>query len=123
MKDAEKKRAHHDLVAWRLAVSLVKEIYRLTEQFPASEMYGLSSQLRRAAVSVPSNMAEGAARATEKEFAHFLVLARASLSEIDTQLVIAKELGYMDSDEVIQETMDRVFGLIGGLLRSLRPID
>jgi len=114
------KRKHHDLVAWQVAVALVKDIYRLTETFPSHELYGLTAQIRRAAVSVPSNIAEGAARATKKEFAHYLTIARASLSEVDTQLAIAKLLGYIDSDLEVQQTLDRVFGLIGGLLNSLR---
>jgi len=113
------KRKHHELVAWQVAVALVKDIYQLTESFPSHEIYGLTAQIRRAAVSVPSNIAEGAARATKKEFAHYLVIARASLSEVDTQLAIAKLLGYIDTDEEVQQTLDRVFGLIGGLLNSL----
>ena len=113
------KRRHHELVAWQVAVAFVKDIYRLTESFPSHEVYGLTAQIRRAAVSVPSNIAEGAARATKREFAHYLVVARASLSEIDTQLTIAKQLGYLDNDEELQQTLDRVFGLIGGLLKSL----
>jgi four helix bundle protein len=115
------KRKHHELVAWQVAVALVKDIYQLTESFPSHEIYGLTAQIRRAAVSVPSNLAEGAARATKKEFAHYLVIARASLSEIDTQLAIAKHLGYIGRDEDVQATLDRVFGLIGGLLNSLQP--
>jgi four helix bundle protein len=79
----------------------------------------LTSQLRRAAISVPSNIAEGAARTSKKEFLHFLSVARGSLSEIDTQLTIAKRLGLISDDTQIQESLDRVFGLIGGLIRSL----
>ena len=113
------KRKHHELVAWQVSVELVKHVYRVSDTFPSHELYGLTGQIRRAAVSVPSNIAEGAARATKKEFAHFLVVARASLSEIDTQLTIASQLGYLDKDEEVQQTLDRVFGLIGGLLNSL----
>jgi four helix bundle protein len=114
------RRKHHELLAWQLAVELVTELYRLTERFPPTETYGLSAQIRRAAVSVPSNIAEGAARATKREFAYFLSVARGSLSEIDTQLEIARRLGYIADDDSVQVKMDRVFGLIGGLLKTER---
>lgn len=117
------KRKHHDLVAWQVSVELVEDLYRLTETFPAKEAFGLTGQIRRAAVSVPSNIAEGAARSSKREFAHYLTMARGSLSEMDTQLNISKRLGYIQDDEEIQQKMDRVFGLIGGLLKSLRASD
>ena len=113
------RRKHHDLVAWQVSVELVSDLYKLTETFPANEAYGLVSQIRRASVSVPSNIAEGAARNTRKEFLHFLALARGSLSEIDTQLVISKQLGFVPDDKDVQEKLDRVFGLLGGLISSL----
>jgi four helix bundle protein len=113
------RRKHHELVAWQVAVELVSDIYKLSASFPHTEQYGLTSQLRRAAISVPSNIAEGAARTSKKEFLHFLSVARGSLSEIDTQLTIAKRLGLISDDTQIQESLDRVFGLIGGLIRSL----
>jgi four helix bundle protein len=114
------RRKHHDLVAWQVSVDLVKMLYQTTEAFPSKEAFGLTSQIRRSAVSVPSNIAEGAARATKREFAHFLIMARGSLSEIDTQLTIAKSLGYIGDDRELQEVLDRVFGLIGGLLKSVK---
>jgi four helix bundle protein len=114
------RRKHHDLVAWQASIDLVKLLYQITEAFPPRENFGLSLQIRRAAVSVSSNLAEGAARSTKKEFAHFLAIARGSLSEIDTQLTIAKSLGYIQDDTEIQVLLDRVFGLIGGLLKSVK---
>ena len=114
------RRKHHDLVAWTLSIRLVKEVYRLTCTFPNSEVYGLVSQMRRAAVSVPSNIAEGAARTTPKEFAHFLGIARGSLSELETQIVISKELGYLSDTAALDELVDRTFGLIGGLVTAIR---
>jgi four helix bundle protein len=84
-------------VAWQIWVELVGDLYKLTETFPAKETYGLVSQIRRAAISVPSNIAEGAARTTKREFAHYLSVARGSLSEIDTQLTIANTLGYVET--------------------------
>ncbi|MFN0038070.1 MAG: four helix bundle protein [Burkholderiales bacterium] len=117
------RRKHHDLVAWKVSVELVTELYQLTETFSANEAYGLISQSRRAAVSVPSNIAKGAARTSKREFAHYLSMARGSLSEIDTQLVISKQLGFIHDDEQLQQKMTRVFGLIGGLLKSTRAAD
>jgi len=86
------KRVHHDLKAWQEAMSLVKMIYESTNSFPAEENFGLKSQIRRAAVSIPSNIAEGAARTGSKEFLQFLSISRGSLSEVETQLLIAKDL-------------------------------
>ena len=115
-------RVHHHLKAWQEAMALVKEIYRTTEHFPASERYGLVSQLRRAAVSVPSNIAEGAARESTKEFAQFLVVARGSLSELETQLLLARDLGYLPTSTVepLLEKVETVFALLGGLIQNLR---
>jgi four helix bundle protein len=113
-------RKHHELKAWQEAMELVKEIYRVTRDFPKEEIYGLVSQMRRAAVSIPSNISEGAARGGNREFIQFLIFARGSLSELETQLLISNDLGYMRDVSDIQERIDRVFSLIGGLLRSLR---
>ncbi|MBO8128225.1 MAG: four helix bundle protein [Peptococcaceae bacterium] len=89
-------RPHYNLEAWKEAITLVKAVYQLTKDFPADELYGLTSQMRRCAISIPSNIAEGAARSSRKEFAQFLSVAKGSLSKLDTQLLIAVELGYMD---------------------------
>ena len=113
-------RRHHELLAWKLGIQLVKDVYALTNDFPDTERYGLVAQMRRAAVSVPSNIAEGAARESAREFAHFLVIARGSLSELETQMIIGKELGFFTNEQGIDELLNRVFGLIGGLLKSLR---
>ncbi len=115
-------RKHHGLKAWQEAISLVREVYAVTRDFPPDERFGLTAQLRRAAVSVPSNIAEGAARESSKEFVQFLVMARGSLSELETQLLIAKELGYLTEDAVVPltERLNSKFSLLGGLLRSIR---
>ena len=113
-------RAHHNLAAWQQAIALVKAVYTLSEQFPPKEAYGLTSQMRRAAVSIPSNIAEGAAGNSSKEFAHFLTLARGSLSELETQVVISRELGYIKDSAEIDALMDRVFRLVAGLIASNR---
>jgi len=91
--------SYRDLIAWRKAMSLVTEIYQATVIFPRSELYGLTNQLRRAAVSVPSNIAEGQARFSRREFHQFLGHARGSLVEIETQLLIARNLKYLAPEQ------------------------
>ncbi|MCU1286198.1 MAG: ribosomal protein [Acidobacteriales bacterium] len=88
--------SYRDLLVWQKAISLVAEIYRFTRAFPKDEIYGLTSQLRRAAVSVPSNIAEGQGRLSKKDFRHFLGQARGSLLEVETQPLIAHKLGYLE---------------------------
>ena len=112
-------RAHYNLNAWRLSRQLVAAVYRLTQAFPKEELFGLTSQMRRAAISIPSNIAEGAARTGVREFAQFLNVARGSLSELETQLLIAGDLGYMRRDHPIFDTVDRVSKLITGLHKSI----
>lgn len=114
------KRRHHDLHVWQEAMILVKQIYEVTSKFPPHEIYGLTSQIRRAAVSVPSNIAEGAARTGSKEFLKFLSISRGSLSEIETQVLISKDLGYVNNPEQIMVQINKVFSLLGGLINSLR---
>lgn len=113
-------RKHYDLMAWQQAMQLVKHVYEVTGSFPHEEKYGLVSQMRRAAVSVPSNIAEGAARQSNREFLQFLVIARGSLSELDTQYLLAKQLNFTSGQDELEHQIDRVFGLLGGLLNSLQ---
>ncbi len=113
-------RRHHELQVWQEAIGLVEDVYRLTSVFPREELYGLASQMRRAAVSVPSNIAEGAARQSDREFLQFLIIARGSLSELDTQVLIAEKLGYVKNMEPIMQRINKVFGLLGGLIRTLK---
>jgi four helix bundle protein len=96
----QKIRSYEDLHIWKRAIALAKKIYEKTRKFPREELYGLSSQLRRAAVSVPSNMAEGQARQHTKEFIQFLYQALGSLAEMDTQLIIAKEIGFLIAEDL-----------------------
>ena len=114
------KRAHYDLRVWQEAMELVKMIYQSSSSFPESENFGLKSQIRRAAISVPSNIAEGAARISAKEFLQFLSISRGSLSEVETQMLISKNLGYLKNPDHVMEQKDKVFGLLGGLINSLR---
>jgi four helix bundle protein len=88
--------SYRDLVVWQKAIELVMLVYTLTKRFPKEEVFGLTSQIRRAAVSVPSNIAEGQGRLTKKDFRHFLGQARGSLLELETQLLIASKLGYLE---------------------------
>jgi four helix bundle protein len=114
------KRNHRSLRAWQQAIELVSTIYRLTTTFPDTERYGLTSQMRRAAVSVPANIAEGAARSGTKELIYFLSVATGSLSELDTLVELAVKLGYVGDATKIQEQIDDVAGLIMGLSASLK---
>jgi four helix bundle protein len=99
---------------------LVRQVYELTAGFPADERFGLVAQMRRAAVSIPSNIAEGAARQSKREFAQFLIVARGSLSELDTQFRIAQDLGFCPPQGELEMQIDRLFSLLGGLLKSQR---
>ena len=91
-------KGYRDLIAWQKAMELVTEIYRISQRFPKEELYGLTNQLRRAAVSIPSNLAEGHGRNSPKEFHHFAGNARGSLLEVETQLEIALNLGYLSKE-------------------------
>lgn len=114
------KRTHRDLLVWRESIELTVLIYKATESFPKSEVYGLTSQLRRAASSVPANIAEGAARTGTPELLRFLSIANGSLSEVDTHLEIADRLGYLADKKVLDEKVEQVFRLLTGLIASLR---
>jgi four helix bundle protein len=100
-------------------MTLVRKIYVVTRDFPKDEQYGLTSQLRRAAVSVPSNIAEGAARTSKREFAQFLSVARGSLAEVETQILIAKDLGYLTEEEGILASISDLLRSISALMKSL----
>lgn len=110
---------HRDLLAWQEAMSLVTQIYHVTKIFPKEELFGLTSQMRRAAISIPSNIAEGAGRNGRKEFVQFLGVARGSLSELETQVLIACDLGLLKESTVLLESLDRLYKLISGLIKSL----
>ncbi len=113
-------RKHHQLLAWQEAIKLTGLVYQLSRVFPKEEIYALSSQMRRAAISVPSNIAEGAGQTGRKEFLRFLSVARGSLCELETQLILAKNLGYVSDTSDIDEQIERLFGLLGGLMNSIK---
>lgn len=108
-----------DLDIWKKGIELVKEIYTLTGRFPNTELYGLASQMRRAAISIPSNTAEGFRRRHAKEFKHFLNIAIGSAAELETQIIIAKELRYLENDEHAIELIDHISRMIANLLKKL----
>ena len=115
-------RPHQKLEAWSRAIELVIDVYKSTDQFPKEERYGLTGQIRRAAVSIPANLAEGAGRRSQKEFAHFLSNAQGSASEVETELVIAYRLGYLSSERysALSSKSDSIGRMITGLDRQVR---
>jgi four helix bundle protein len=120
--DSNMLRSYRDLLVWQKALDLTVLIYRLSEKFPKSEIYGLTSQVRRASVSVPSNIAEGYGRGSRKEYLHFLSVAQGSLKELETQVIVAQRLHYANDEEAngllaVSETVGK---MLGGLMRSLR---
>lgn len=115
-------KTHKDLDVWKKSVSLVTSIYEVTKTFPNDEIYGLTNQIRRSSVSIPSNIAEGSARQGDKEFAHFLYISLGSLSELETQLIIANNLNYLslkDYDSVIT-SLEEIRRMLLGLIKYVR---
>ncbi len=110
---------HKDLVVWKEAIDLVTEIYRATENFPKNEEFGLKSQIRRATVSIPTNIAEGAARKSTREYIQFLYIGLGSLSELETLLIIAENLTLMQSSMVL-EKITRLRRMLLRLISSLK---
>ena len=113
---------HEDLDVWKKSVMFVKTVYQVTGDFPDTEKYGLVSQIRRAAVSIPSNIAEGASRRSRKEFIQFLYIARGSLSEAETLILISKELNMLGTDtyKEMRLTAGNIGRMLTGLIRFLR---
>lgn len=115
------RRPHEKLDLWQAGVDLSAEIYGVIKNLPKEETFGLSSQMRRAVVSIPSNIAEGASRQSKKEFINFLYVARGSLSELETQLAIAKKLGYLNEEcytKIVTKT-DKIGKMLTGLIKAV----
>ena len=112
---------YRELVVWQKAMLLCREIYLLVNKLPKEELYSLSSQIRRAAVSIPSNIAEGQARNSTKEFIHFLSIARGSKAELQTQLLICVDVGYISEEEVktVMNLTEEVGKMISSLIQKL----
>jgi four helix bundle protein len=113
------KRPHERLEVWRDSMELVEMIYKISSAFPDSERFGLTSQIRRAAVSIPSNIAEGAARRSTPEYLRFLSIARGSLSEIATQTQIANRLRYSSPSSKLDEYIDLIFAKLTALMNAI----
>ena len=115
--------SYKELIVWQKGMRLVKLIYQITVAFPKTELYGLVSQLRRAAVSIPSNIAEGNGRHSKSEYTHFLNIARGSCYEIETQIIICKELGYVNSQQSkeLLSLNEEIGRMLNALIQKLSP--
>jgi four helix bundle protein len=116
-------RSYQELIGWKKGIELVTDVYRLTQKFPKQEIYGLTSQIRRAAVSIPSNIAEGQGRMSRGEFKQFLGHARGSVFELESQVLIARNLAYLNLEEgeFLLERIVELGRVLNGLLKSLDP--
>ncbi len=121
-QDKKKSRSYKDLDVWKLSVDFVKLLYEITNEFPASEIYGLTNQIRRAAISIPSNIAEGQGRNSAKEFNQFLAISLGSTAELETQLIIAKEIDYLNEEQLnpLIERLDIIRKMLKSLAKTLK---
>lgn len=118
----KKIETYRDLNIWNMGIDLVKDIYKLTEGFPKHEIYSIVSQMRRSAISIPSNIAEGFKRFHNKEYKHFLYITLGSCAELETQITIAKELKYISGSKevILLEKMDHIGRMITNLIKKLK---
>ena len=114
------KKTFRDLVAWRKAIDLTKMVYQITQGMPETERFGLTAQMRKAAVSIASNIAEGNARQTLTDYIHFLTIARGSLAELETQITIVRELNMLTELDKLMELVSETDRVLQGLIRSLQ---
>lgn len=114
-----KVKSYEELIVWQKAMLLAEKVYRLQKKLPKEEIYGIGDQIRRAVVSIPSNIAEGFGRGSSKDFQHFLSIARGSLFEVDTQLVLAERLKYLTVPSELKDLVDEVGKLLSGLSKSI----
>ena len=114
-------KTHKDLNVWKKSIDVVTMIYHETDKFPTSELYGLTNQIRRSAVSIPSNIAEGAGRSSKKEFSHFLSIAIGSTSELETQIIISRNLGFLPNRtvEILLSDIEDIRKMTIGLMKSI----
>ncbi|HKI78392.1 MAG TPA: four helix bundle protein [Ignavibacteriaceae bacterium] len=115
-------KTHKDLKVWSKSIEIVTSVYKLTKNFPREELYGITSQIRRSAVSIPSNIAEGAARSSVKGFKNFLSIALGSASELETQIIISNNLNYIkpEDKDIILSELTEIRKMIHGLQKSLK---
>ena len=113
---------HKDLIVWKKGIELVKNIYQITDSFPKSEQFGLISQMRRCAVSIPSNIAEGCGRNSDNELIHFLYIALGSSSELETQIIISVELEFLESEKAMASLnlLNEIIKMIASLIKSVK---
>ena len=112
-------KSYRDLEVWQVSMQFVESVYRFVKNFPTEERYGLSDQIRRVAVAIPSNIAEGNGRGSKKDYAHFLCIARGSLNEVSTQLELAERLGFGKLDPEIAALGVSIYKMLNALIRSL----
>ena len=115
-------KTHKDLDVWKFSINLVIDVYKLLKKFPDDEKYGIISQMKRCSVSIPSNIAEGAARSSSKEFAHFLSISLGSLAELETQIIISEKLCFISNEnsELLINNLTIIRKMLLGLKRSLK---
>jgi four helix bundle protein len=120
--EQQSRNSHKDLILWQKALDLAVAVHELSAAFPKSEIFGLVSRIRRAAVSIPSNIAEGSARRTTREFIAFLHIARGSMAEVETQLLLAQRIGYVSNERlaVLQVRLDEVGRIMNAVIAGLR---
>ena len=119
--NASSFRSYRDLEVWQLAMALAKQVYEVTGTFPSDERFGLINQMRRAAVSIPSNVAEGHARSSTAEFQRFITIAMGSVAELEAQILLSQDLGFLDSaqQQQLMRQLDQIGKMLRGLYRSL----
>lgn len=115
--------SYKDLTVWKRSIGFVEKIYKITTCFPELEKFGLVSQMRRAAISIPSNIAEGALRSSKRDFSKFLGIAKGSLAELETQMIISQKLGFIKIDEfnALSHELEEISRMLTGLAKSIRP--
>ena len=118
-------KTHKDLLVWKKNIDLVEQIYTFTKQFPKEELYGITNQMRRCAVSIPANIAEGSGRKNKAEFIQFLHIALGSASELETHLIISQRLGFLSSNsyDEIMNALNEIIKMICGLINSLNSLN
>ncbi len=118
--EGHKTKTHRDLEIWQRGIDLVTKIYKITKNFPKEELYGLTSQMRRAAISYPSNISEGAARDSINDYIRFLYISMGSLSELETQIIISEKLGYLKDSKDILEDIEAITRKTYNLIKYLK---
>lgn len=112
-------KSYKELIVWQKSMILVKEIYKISSSFPDNEKFGLTSQMRRASVSIPSNIAEGWGRLSRKSYIQFLRISRGSLFELETQILITKELNYISDSEIIENLITKISKMLNSIIKKL----